>query len=221
MSHHRSKSGSRSRRKSSKVIIVFCWSQCRCAQRYAHHLYCHAYATSALNTALQLLPLLLLMLSGWWSWSCLARLLTKSYHLPHTALELLSIVSPHNGGVNIGRRVVVGVTQHADNTHNDGLDAMYGPPSHISSLLGVELVFARGVEDADTDFAVLVDVRVPHGTGEAHYRWHVGEILRELQLCLKETSFVQRLRGPYDHHLPFEQVIVIAQTNANTVWWIS
>ena len=79
----------------------------------------------------------------------LACILTETYHFTHTTLELLAVIAPHDGGVDVGGRVIVGIRQHTNNAHNDALHAVDGSPSHIRSLVGVVLVVSRWMQDRD------------------------------------------------------------------------
>ena len=58
--------------------------------------------------------------------------------------------------VQVGRGLVVGVRQHGDDRHHDGLDRVDGKPS-LRSLLVAPLVLARRVQDGDAHLAVSVN----------------------------------------------------------------
>ena len=47
------------------------------------------------------------------------------------------------------------------------------------------------MEYGDADFAVGVYVGMPHGGGECHGGWHVGEIGGEDETCFEESTFVE------------------------------
>jgi len=90
----------------------------------------------------------------------LACVLTETHHFTHTTLELFSVVAPHDGGVDVGGRVVVGIRQHADDAHDDTLHAVDGSPSHVRSLVRIVLVVSRGVKDGDTHLDVELELEL-------------------------------------------------------------
>eukprot|EP00355_Strombidium_rassoulzadegani_P010007 CAMPEP_0168615806 /NCGR_PEP_ID=MMETSP0449_2-20121227/4695_1 /TAXON_ID=1082188 /ORGANISM="Strombidium rassoulzadegani, Strain ras09" /LENGTH=141 /DNA_ID=CAMNT_0008656559 /DNA_START=717 /DNA_END=1142 /DNA_ORIENTATION=+ len=122
----------------------------------------------------------------------------------HSLVVCRFIVSELQGGLEVGGRINVGVIEHGDDAHEDGLDSDNGPPSLVGPLLRVELVDAGWVKNGDADLAILVDVRVPHLRLERHHGRVVGEVVGELQLRLEETSLVERVLRPLEYYVPQE-----------------
>jgi len=70
-------------------------------------------------------------------------------------LKLCSSFPPHPRCINICRRLVVGLSQHAHNTDQNLFDALDGAPS-LGGVFVVVWVVAGWVEDGDADDAVWV-----------------------------------------------------------------
>ena len=141
--------------------------------------------------------------------------------LAHTGPDLLleggPIVPPHDGGVDVGGTLVVGVGQHGNDGDEDLLDAQDRTPPLLGRLLGVHGVLTGWVEDGDANLAILVDVGVPHFRRELHLRGHVGKVLGKFEVGLEEASLVQRAVGAHYHHLPIVHIALVGQSHRDQI----
>ena len=74
-------------------------------------------------------------------------------------LESWSVLSPHLGSIHIGWRLCVGLCQHRHHTQQYLLNALDWRPSLTAGLVSQRII-ARGMEDADANFAIWVNVGV-------------------------------------------------------------
>mmetsp|Transcript_12225 Transcript_12225/g.33629 ORF Transcript_12225/g.33629 Transcript_12225/m.33629 type:complete len:213 (-) Transcript_12225:446-1084(-) len=145
----------------------------------------------------------------------LALLLALSHDLPDLLFEGRSVISPHDGSIEVGWGLIVWIGEHGDNRDEDLLDAQDWPPSLVCAFLRVELVLAGWVQDRYAHFAVFVHVGVPHLGREGHGGWHVGEVGREDEAGLEEATLVVCAVWSHNQDIPFEYVAVVDKANTH------
>lgn len=128
--------------------------------------------------------------------------------IPHNALILLAVLSPHLRRLNIRRTLVIGLRKHAHNADENLLYALdRGPPLRCRFVL--VRVVAGGMQDRYADAAVLVDIRMPHIDRKPHRRRRQRIILGKFQLSGENTALERRALGPQDHGFPQEHVVFV------------
>ena len=101
------------------------------------------------------------------------------------------------GRVDVGRGLVVGRLEHADDGQHNGLHRLHRAPPLVR-LLVAQGVVARGVQDGDANLAVVLHVAVPHLAHELHRRRIVGVVLGEHHLGPEEPALADGIRGGDD-----------------------
>merc|ERR1719347_91071 len=93
----------------------------------------------------------------------------------------------------------------------DSLHRVNRQPSLTGLLVSISVITWL-MKDGDTDFAVLINVRVPHLCEDPHHRGPQGVLFGEQKVTFEEASFVQCVRGSNYQNFPSENVFIVYET---------
>jgi len=100
--------------------------------------------------------------------------------------ELGLAFTPFLRGVDVGRRLVIRVSQQRDDANHDRLNGVYRQPALLCPLIAI-LVLARVMQYRYTNVASLRYVRMPDFSDELQLRWFLWIIWRESEASLEKN----------------------------------